>query len=318
MPITQMTQIPIQGWKTTRRSDSWRGSARVTAAVAVLCAVVLSGCSSPENRDPLDAAIARNDSRHVDTRFEEHPVVLDDTDGVGSLQHFFSASETLIVAEATPEAQLRAASIAVVAHAPMIVYDPAQHQKVSREIDRLNTHTVLTVGDVALAQTTGQVRVHRDPGGLDALSEMMSLRFYEQEVPHPHDAAAAVAHLDPKQPTFLRATWATPTVMPGAEVRPFPIMSRRDADMAPTVVATAESSIASVANARSFGAAVTMIDNPDPRESTEALFAMAGLAEAPLIALGSQFGAPDQLAQRIMQAEEYYLLGEFTALSSAH
>lgn len=313
-----MTQTLALRRQTTCLGDWWRGSARTAAVVAALFAVALAGCESTESRNPLDAAIARNDSRHVDPRFEEHPVVLDDTDGVSSLQHFFPASETLIVSDATPEAQLRAASIAVVAHAPMIVYDPDRHQEVSREIDRLNTHTVLTVGDVTLAQTTGRVRVHRDPGGLDALGHMMSIRFHEQEVANPRDAAAAVAHLDPKQPTFLRAAWSTPKVMPGAEVRPFPIMSRRDADMAPTVVATAQSSIASVANARSFGAAVTMVDNPDPRASTEALFSMAGLAEAPLVALGSQFGASEQLAERIMQAEEYYLSGEYATPAPAH
>ena len=131
-------------------------------------------------------------------------------------------------------------------------------------------------------------------------------RFAAHVVATPEDAAAAVAGLDPNHPTWLRAEWADPVVMTGAEAMPFPILSRRDAQMAPVVVATSGSPIADVANARSFGAAVTVVDDPDPRESDQTLFAMAGLAELPLVALGRQFGTSEDLASRIMQAEEYY------------
>ena len=283
---------------------------RIVAAAlvpALASAWLLSGCSNSLPADPFARAKAVNESRHVAERFDEHPVVLDYVKGMSSLQYFFTSSETLVVSDATVEAQLRAASIAIVAHAPMIVYDPQRHQEIAQEVERLRTYTVLTVGDVALAQTSGRVRVYRDPGGMDALGTMTALRFAQRDVERPEDAAVAVASIDPQDPVWLRAAWADPKVMPQAEARPFPILSRRDAQMAPVVVATAESSIASIANARSFGADVTMVDDPDPRNSEQALFAMAGLSQAPLVALGPQFGDERQLSTKIMQAEEFYL-----------
>lgn len=281
-------------------------SSRALAAAVALC-LGLAGCADQKNLSPLDQAIAVNESRHVAERFEERPVVLEDRQGITSLRHFFNRSETLVVSDASVEAQLRAASIAVTAHAPMIVYDPERHQEISREVERLRTYTVLTVGDVNLAQTSGRVRVYRDPGGLEALGRMMSFQFREELVADPGKAQEMVAALDPNEPTWLRAAWADPKVMPRAEAKPFPILSRRDASMAPAVVATKDSSIASIANARSFGATVTVVDDPDPRKSEQTLFAMAGLAGKPLVALGEQFGPEGALPSKIMQAEESYL-----------
>lgn len=294
-------------------------SRRVAFTLVALCTLAtLTGCAETQEMNPLERAIATNESRHVAERFEERPVVVNDTQGVATLRLFFRNSETLVVSDATTEAQLRAASIAVTAHAPMIVYDPARHQEISQEVERLRTHTVLTVGDVALARTSGRVRVYRDPGGPAALGVMMAVRFDQQTVEDPKDAVAAVASLNPRDPTWLRAAWGEPAVMKGAEAKPFPIMSRRDAQMAPVVVATADSSIASVANARSFGADVVVVDNPDPRRSEETLFAMAGLADLPLVALGAQFGPDEKLRAKIMQAEESYLLGDGAGPSTAH
>lgn len=283
----------------------WSRSAKKAYVAAATLALV--ACSEPVPTDPFDQAKAINESRHVAERFAEHPVVVDDTHGLQSLQHFFPSSETLVVSDMSLEAQLRAASIALAAHAPMLVYDPSRRQDIVQEIERLSAYTVLTVGDVSVAQTSGRVRVYRDPGGLDALGAMTSVRFIEQVVARPQDAASAVVMVDPQVPTWLRAAWADPEVLPNAEAKPFPILSRRDAQMAPTVVATQESSIAAIVNARSFGADVIMVNNPDPRASEETLFTMAGLAQLPLVALGSQFGTGDQLAAKIMQAEESYL-----------
>lgn len=293
-------------------------SRRTAGVWATAATLVLVGCAEPAPTDPFDRAKAVNESRHVAERFEEHPVVLDDTHGLQSLQHFFPSSETLVVSDMSVEAQLRAASIAVVTHAPMLVYEPSRHQEIAKEIERLRTYTVLTVGDVAIAQTSGRVRVYRDPGGLDALGAMTAVRFTEQLVARPEDAARAVAEVDNQVPTWLRAAWADPKVLPNAEAKPFPMLSRRDAQMAPIVVATPESSIAAIANARSFGADVTMVNVADPGASEETLFAMAGLSELPLVALGTQFGTGDQLAARIMHAEESYLRAKGDNAHSPH
>ncbi|WP_297588790.1 hypothetical protein [uncultured Corynebacterium sp.] len=279
---------------------------RGIAAALCACALALGGCAEEVEQSPLEKARTANQSRHVATSFDDRPVVLDDTNGLVSSEYFFVSSETLVVSDQTVEAQLRAASIAAYAHAPMLVYDAQHHAQVIQETERLKAHMVLTVGDVPIAPLSGEVRVNRDPGGLEALGKMTSVRFRERAVQDPARAQRAVAELNTTQPTWLNASWAQPVVKPNAKAQPFPVHSRRDADMAPQVVATGESSIASIANARAYGAAVAYVDDPDPRASESTLLAMAGLADAPLVLLGTQFGRAIDIPQRIMQAEENY------------
>lgn len=279
---------------------------RGIAAALCACALALGGCAEEVEQSPLEKARTANQSRHVATSFDDRPVVLDDTNGLVSSEYFFVSSETLVVSDQTVEAQLRAASIAAYAHAPMLVYDAQHHAQVIQETERLKAHTVLTVGDVPIAPLSGEVRVNRDPGGLEALGKMTSVRFRERAVQNPARAQRAVAELNTTQPTWLNASWAQPVVKPNAKAQPFPVHSRRDADMAPQVVATGESSIASISNSRAFGAAVAYVDDPDPRASESTLLAMVGLADAPLVLLGTQFGRAIDIPQRIMQAEENY------------
>lgn len=281
------------------------GRARTAAAIAA-CAAALAACAPEAQLSPLERAKGVNQSKHVAQQFADQPEVVDDVLGIKTTRLFFPTSETLILSDATVEAQLRAASIAVATNAPMMVYDPSRHAEYVQMIASMRTVTVLTVGDVSVAPSSGAVRVRRDPGGLRALGEMTALRFSERAVDDPVDAVPEVAAQYQREPTWLRAAWADPVVLPGAKPEPLPIQSRRDANMAPRVVATWESSIPSVANARSYGASVTVVPLPDPRKSQETLFAMAGLSELPLVALGSQFGTSDELAQRIREAEAAY------------
>lgn len=278
----------------------------IVAAVAVAVTAVLAGCAPEAQLSPLERAKSVNQSKHVAQLFADRPEVVDDVLGIETTRLFFPTSETLVLSDATVEAQLRAASIAVATNAPMMVYDPGRHAEYTRMIADMHTVTVLTVGDVSIAPSSGAVRVRRDPGGLRALEEMTALRFVERTVDEPGDAVREVASLDQREPTWIRAAWADPVVLPAAKPEPLPIQSRRDANMAPRVVATWESSIPSVANARSYGATVSMVPLPDPRKSEETLFAMAGLSDLPLVALGSQFGTSEVLAHRIRQAEAAY------------
>lgn len=278
------------------------------AVPLIAVALGVSACSPGPEPSPLDDARTQNQARHVAERFAPHPVVLDDPFGFESSRLFFPASETVVVTDATVEAQLRGASIAVTAHAPLLVYAPENHADVVKEIQRLGAHTVLTVGDVAFAPASGYVNVQRDPGGLEALHTMTSLAFDVRDIVDTTDAresVTAVASLAGNPPVWLR-TRDAPATKPGAEAAPFPLQSRRDADMAPLVVATPESPLPAVSNARSFGARVAVVDEPDPRQSRETLFALAGLADEPLVALGPEFGTEQELSRRIMRAEEYY------------
>lgn len=278
----------------------------IVAAVAVAVTAVLAGCAPEAQLSPLERAKSVNQSKHVAQLFADRPQVVDDVLGIKTTRLFFPTSETLVLSDATVEAQLRAASIAVATNAPMMVYDPGRHAEYARMIADMHTVTVLTVGDVSIAPSSGAVRVRRDPGGLRALEEMTALRFVERTVDEPVDAVREVASLYQREPTWIRAAWADPVVLPAAKPEPLPIQSRRDANMAPRVVATWESSIPSVANARSYGATVSVVPLPDPRKSEETLFAMAGLSDLPLVALGSQFGTSEVLAHRIRQAEAAY------------
>ncbi|WP_246825314.1 hypothetical protein [Corynebacterium sp. HMSC034A01] len=281
-----------------------RSFARVAATVAA--AAMLTSCATEAQLSPLERARGVNQSKHVGKLFADGPEVVDDVLGIKTTKLFFPTSETLVLSDTSVEAQLRAASIAVTTNAPMMVYDPARHAEYVQMIADMRTVNVLTVGDVAIAPSKGAVSVRRDPGGLRALEQMTALRYRERTVDTPQDAVREVSSLYQREPLWLRAQWADPAVLPAANPEPFPIQSRRDANMAPRVVATWESSIPSVANARSYGADVTVVPLADPRRSEETLFAMAGLAERPLVALGGQFGTSDELVGRIREAEAAY------------
>lgn len=283
------------------RAKTIAGVAAVIAASAML-----TSCAPEAQLSPLERARGVNQSKHVGKLFSGEPEVVDDVLGIKTTKLFFPTSESLVLSDTSVEAQLRAASIAVTTNAPMMVYDPARHAEYVQMIADMRTVNVLTVGDVAIAPSKGAVSVRRDPGGLRALEQMTALRYRERTVAAPQEAVREVSSLHQREPLWLRAQWADPAVLPAANSEPFPIQSRRDANMAPRVVATWESSIPSVANARSYGAEVTVVPLADPRSSEQTLLAMAGLAEFPLVALGSQFGTSEELADRIREAEAAY------------
>ena len=276
------------------------------AAAVIAAAAMLMSCAPEAQLSQLERARGVNQSKHVGKLFAGEPEVVDDVLGIKTTKLFFPTSETLVLSDTSVEAQLRAASIAVTTNAPMMVYDPARHAEYVQMIADMRTVNVLTVGDVAIAPSKGAVSVRRDPGGLRALEQMTALRYRERTVATPQEAVREVAELRQLEPMWLRAQWADPAVLPGSNPEPFPIQSRRDANMAPRVVATWESSIPSVANARSYGADVTVVPLADPRRSEQTLFAMAGLAERPLVALGGHFGTSEELAARIREAEAAY------------
>lgn len=283
------------------KAKTFAGVAAVIAASAMLMS-----CAPEAQLSPLDRARGVNQSKHVGKLFAGEPEVVDDVLGIKTTRLFFPTSETLVLSDTSVEAQLRAASIAVTTNAPMMVYDPARHAEYVQMIADMRTVNVLTVGDVAIAPSKGAVSVRRDPGGLRALEQMTALRYRERTVATPQEAVREVSDLHQREPLWLRAQWADPAVLPASNPEPFPIQSRRDANMAPRVVATWESSIPSVANARSYGADVTVVPLADPRKSEQTLFAMAGLAERPLVALGGQFGTSEELVGRIREAEAAY------------
>lgn len=297
--------------------------ARAAAVIVASASLLLTSCAGEiEEQDPqadrvLQEARTVNQSRHVAERFEPHPVVMDDPDGFATSELFYPSSEVLILADDTPAAQLRAASLAVAVHAPMLIYRSERHADVIREIERMSTHTVYAVGNVPVLGYTDKLTVIKDPGGHVALEKATALRFTEQEVAAEQDAAAAVAGLADGEPTWLRAGYGPQQhVADDAEPGVVPVRSRQDAEMAPQVIALPESSLAAIATARAFGANVYVADKPDPRESHLTLVLTAGLSELPLVALGKAFGTSGELAQRIREAEENTQPGDLNNISS--
>lgn len=295
--------------------------ARLTAVVAG-SALLLAGCAGEGGDDKpgidpvLQQARTVNQSRHVSNRFDEYPVVINDPDGFDTSELFFPSSEVLILSDSSPASQLRAASLAVVVHAPMIIYHRDKHAQVIQEMERMSTHTVFAVGDVPVLGYREQLQVIKDPGDHEALEKATALRFAEDEVARPEEAAEAVAGLNEMEPTWLRPAYGPPQhIGDEAEAGVVPVRSRQDAEMAPQVIALPTTSIASIATARAFGASVYVTDDPDPRVSERTLVLTAGLAEKPLVALGS-FGTSEELGERIRDAEARVRPGDLNNISS--
>lgn len=265
--------------------------------------VTVTGALEPSAARPLTELRADNRSRHVADRFPERPTVLDDPSGTASSELFFSSSVTVIVAAAEAAPQLRAASLAVFTHAPLLTYTPETHTEVVNEIARLGASRVLTVGQVGLAASVGETTVIRDPGTLSALGELTAHQFTEVVVAEPADMVQAVANLDGVTPVALTAGWEEMTREQAADLPAFPIASRRDAQQGPLVVATPAAQVAAVANARSFGADVRVVPDADPRATERGLAAMVGMADRPLIALGDEFVSGPALSRAIQEAE---------------
>ncbi|AGF72304.1 hypothetical protein [Corynebacterium halotolerans] len=297
---------------------------RSSASLTLLFAAVLAlgGCgvagqgpdptASPATattgEHPLREARAANQSRYVTPAFPDTPMVLDDPNGLETSRLFFEQSGTVVVAGPSDAAQLRAASIAVASHAPMLSYSDETHHPIVAEIERLGASRVLLVGDVQLATTSGSREVIRDPGTLEALDYLTARRFTGQTVPAPGDMVADLAALEPGGSVLLVPAWEQLPEIPAEEANlpAFPAQSRRDARAAPVVIATAASPVVSVANARSYGADVSVLPDPDPASSLASMKTVAGLADRPLIALGGQFGSSEELVERIRAGEEKY------------
>lgn len=236
-----------------------------------------------------------NKNLPVDARFGTAPQVLSDPQrsGVHAAQTIFDSSDTAVLAGPDEAAQARAASISVVAHAPMMVSTPETAKDVGAALGKLGVSTVLLVGD-ATPIGSGITEV-KDPGGSEALGELTALKFRQQEA---QDLRADLIRTQLEQPV----EWTIPgqsIPRTGERAGHFPMQSKRDGGAAPPMLATKESSIAAIATARAYGANVIMLDHPDPRFNAATVKATSGLADRPVLALGDAFGTPDELARRI-------------------
>ncbi|GGG77059.1 hypothetical protein [Corynebacterium pelargi] len=285
----------------------------VASALTMLLSACVFGSDEPTTYEQaLENARAENLSHHASTDFEQTPQVIGDPygDGVAASQRFFKDSNTLIISDDEIHSQLRAASLAVVSHSPMVTMRENNRSTVLNEVDRLQARYVLLVGDVSIATTRGEVMVIQDPGTEEALGHLTALKFNPVPVNNRRDVTSAIAGLEADAAMLLVPDWpnvgAAPEIAKASEddvPHGFPGQSKRDADQTPLVIASPESSIAAAATARAYGAALEVLPYPDPRFDAQTALSVAGLAEEPLIALGSQFGDAETLSRRIEEAE---------------
>ncbi|WP_055178040.1 hypothetical protein [Corynebacterium lowii] len=259
--------------------------------------------------DSVEAAKTENRSRRVDERFGDRPQVLAgaDNSGVESSQLFFDSSETAVVVGGADAPRLRAVSLSMASHAPVLGFNGDNSEQIVKEISRLGATKVLVVGKADISGLPSEVDLIQDPGTFEALSSLTSLHFEESSVESLADMAKAAADYNPSEPTALSPGWLPEPEENSSEetedTDSFPVQSARDGQAAPIVVASPASPLLDVANARAYGAQVRMMAYPDPRINEEATKMVAGLEDQPLVGLGAGFGTGEQLAEKIELAQ---------------
>nr|WP_268914219.1 MBL fold metallo-hydrolase [Corynebacterium uropygiale] len=297
----------------------------------VLSSTLLVGCASEQGEDhgaqnqaeeahagPYAEAAAANINRYVAENYERTPQILADSDGTGAeaVARFHDTSETLIVSAPTDAAQLRAASIAVWTHTPMLTVRPGTEKNLQDSLKQLQPRKVLVVGDVKTEDITprreeGDSPDRPDPeflldtGTPESLEALTATQFVEKQVERPEDMVKSVVDLDGKEAVLLVPAWDTYAPSPEAKEKPgaLPSRSAEDAGSTPITIASPESALAAVGTARAFGADVRFMPYPDPRLSDETMRMVAGLADKPLLALGAQFGSAKILSEKIERGE---------------
>ena|SRR5699024_672391 len=292
--------------------------AKVTKACAALASISLalglSSCfrqSEPvvspglfemeDSQINLEQAATENRNRLVREEFRDQVHVLADPWGLESVELLFhaSGSNSIIIAENTDSSQLRAASIAVAQRVPMVTYDDSMRSELVAQIQHLGINRILLVGHVPFASMHGDLDILHDPGTTQALGEMTAFQFTSQVVGSRENMAQAVADLESDDFTELKAAWEPLYREERWRTEPIPAQSRRDSGMSPVIIATPESSVASIANANAWGGDVWIMETGDPRDSKQQMALVSGLEDGPLVALGPQFGDTNLLTDRI-------------------
>ncbi|ANE03832.1 cell wall-binding repeat-containing protein [Corynebacterium crudilactis] len=286
-------------------ADADREGAMGAAEVATEGASISESASD----SPYREAHTENVARVVAEKFPSTPTVIGDAgySGIAASKMFFDSSDTVVVSGSGIANELRAASIGVVAHAPVLHAPGTNDAEVIAEIDRLGASTVLLVGAALpnFDENEKATKIIQDNGTEEGLAHLTALQFETQNVDDVSDLARSTASLNADAQTLLVPSWESVTPMSNdAKVEAFPIHTKRDGEMAPIVIASPESGISAVATARAYGADIRFMDYPDPRLNSETMKMVAGLADRPLLALGEQFGTGELLAEKIERGEE--------------
>ena len=295
-----------------------RGLKVVSSAVLLgMTALGVVGCSSlgrgeplltqditalPEAEIDLARASEENRLRLIDPQFANEVTVVGDRWGIDSARLFFKESNTLILAEETDAAALRAATLSVSQRVPMVTYDDSIRPQISQLINDLDVDQILVIGNVPWASQNGQLEVIHDPGNTKALGEYTAFRFDSKVVVNRERMVDTIARLDSSTKTELKAAWEPlPQHLSKEKMPAIPAQARRDAQMAPVIVATKDSPLANVVNATAYGGTVFVMEDPDPTATKAGAAITAGLSDGPIVALGPEFGSVTEFTHKITQ-----------------
>ncbi|MDO5511382.1 cell wall-binding repeat-containing protein [Corynebacterium sp.] len=240
---------------------------RLTAALTLTTTLTLiAGCSTAADNGDNGA----DDSGRPLLEMSSSEVIADAGDnGVETSARLFESSDVVIVAADTEEDRARGVHLAVAAGAPMLI--AGDQAAVDAEIDRLGASRIITAGDVGPLPDGPEVTAAPRAATPASISA----------------GVAASLDLD------------TAEGMDGLDHTEHPRAM-------PPMLATDETSLASIATARAAGAEVHVLSYPDPRITSES---MALVSEQDVLALGDEFGSQERLSTAIDMAANGELPG---------
>jgi hypothetical protein len=274
-----------------------------TVPIAVTVVLLVSGCgaaSGDEAEQGAGVATSAPDAR-LTLVADEDPVA----SAASASRALFDRADVVVVArDGDAAGTLLGASAATGLGVPLLL-EPAgggAADALSGELERLGTTTVLAVGAAeGGAGGEGGPEVVTVPAAPDVVAEVTGLELGEAQQVDADDAVAAVAELDPEQPTALQPTGSEPAGSEAGDGE-LPAVERAE-PLEDTVVVTtgAPEALAGVATARAAGARV-QLSPPDPRGSAELVDLLGEQQPGTVVALGAGFGAEEGLDWKLETA----------------
>lgn len=294
-------------------AKKYRAAAAVIAASLVLVGcgdalqdpkLVKRGLSDLSESDvDLERAKSENQNRLIDPKFAGKVEIIDDPSGIDAARTFFEDSDSMVLFASDDKSILRAATLAINQHLPAVEYDPSRRGEILNLVGDLEVKRLVIVGDIPWTQSSGDFTVIKDPGTHEAMGDFTAFQYESKVVASPKQMVKDIARLDHTPYVELRPAWIPYEGEPddGRKLPPVPAQSRRDGQMAPNIVATADSPVANVITAAAYGGSVLVMLTADPLEDKRSMAMVAGLDQGALIALGPEFGQVKEFKEKIRQ-----------------
>ncbi len=276
-PMEKNEQQPAAtGHKSKRRRGVVAGA---LVSVVALTGGLLVACGSDDSSS-VEAAELPGDPSVFKTDLEAFEGLVKAADGV-------------VVSDGQEQTQRRAAAISVATGAPMLSLESEGQgmpmDQIAAQLNRVDAKSILVVGNVNASELSGDERaVYVDPGTDEGLNTLLDIDF--QEVSDEQYPTQAVAEMDPKSPTLVAGASITPAAQPtndGEAEEVFPQSTPKNQDDSVALVSP-ESSLASIATARSAGVETLWMEAGDPRATESSR--EAAVEGKKMVALGTGFG----------------------------